>query len=213
MKPLCGPEIRVQAARERGQGEAAAGVVERRVPERPPAGFSPGREALAPPWKTRVLAAPNSSRPSTAPTRLKAAPSSRSVYTAPSVPPLPASRRTRTAVRNGMVPAGARKVAVVQARQERERGGADLPREIHRRDRVHQATRVDQTGPACGIAPDRRGRTAASRDRTGPRAGRYWIWATSDSTCEKSGFTVPLSVRLLVTPQRAVAPTSGRPPL
>ncbi len=38
-------------------------------------------------------------------------------------------------------------------------------------------------------------------------------WPASDSTWLKSGLAVPVRLRLLVMPQRAVPPTSGLPPL
>ncbi len=36
--------------------------------------------------------------------------------------------------------------------------------------------------------------------------GSNWIFAASDSTWEKSGFTVPLRVRSVVMPKRALPP-------
>ena len=38
-------------------------------------------------------------------------------------------------------------------------------------------------------------------------------WPASDSTCEKSGLAVALRLRLLVTPQRRLPPSSGLPPV
>src|SRR5215211_7153180 len=39
-----------------------------------------------------------------------------------------------------------------------------------------------------------------------------WDCPSSDSTCEKSGLAVALRLRLLVTPQRTLPPSSGPPP-
>ena len=74
---------------------------------------------------------------------------------------------------------------------------ADLARELHRRHRLHDAPRVDQVVRRRELLDAVEEERPLLGEEERLRADRRRTAPASDSTCEKSGLTVPLSVRLL----------------